>query len=180
VLVRAGSGGQGASTYQKNKARSGSNSNSKMKGRPNGPPDGGNGGRGGDVVVVVDPAFNTLAGLSSSSSSWPKSFRAEHGADGEGQFRHGRRGKSVHIRVPPGTLVQEETITVDAVSGQEMVARVDLGTLSAGAEFGRQRHSLAVLYESRGVFRPGFACTNGELLLHPSIRQLTRHGRTCC
>ena len=50
IYVRAGSGGQGASTYKKG------------KGGQDGPADGGNGGNGGDIMMVVDDSLNTLAG----------------------------------------------------------------------------------------------------------------------
>ena len=139
IYVRAGSGGQGASTYKK-----GVNNQ-------NGPADGGNGGRGGDVILQLDESLNTLAGLaryawrpnsfgggggakqrrvsssgSSSSSSGSGgsggsgtgesstrvlSFRAENGVDGGRQCKQGRNGKDVVVRVPPGTIVQEEIIT---------------------------------------------------------------------
>ena len=111
IFVRAGSGGQGASTYKKG-----------VNGQ-NMRPDGGNGGNGGNVVLVVDDSLNTLAGLSPSaykvnafggsgaavSGRQPryKSFRAEIGADGGRQMKSGRYGKDVIIRVPPGTVVHE-------------------------------------------------------------------------
>jgi GTPase involved in cell partitioning and DNA repair len=118
IYTRAGSGGQGASTYRK----SGQNNQ-------NGVPDGGNGGTGGNVYLVVDSSLNTLAGLNpgyrpnsfggsgaalsgSGGMSYhtyrPLSFRAENGMDGERQFRNGKYGKDVYIHVPPSTIVQEE------------------------------------------------------------------------
>jgi hypothetical protein len=101
ILVRAGSGGQGAGTFIK------------KVGGQNGPPDGGNGGRGGNVVLIVDPTLNTLAGLTdawrpnsfggsgaaTSTVSRPRSFRAENGIDGDRQNRNGRFGIDVVIRV---------------------------------------------------------------------------------
>ena len=115
ILVRAGSGGQGASTYKKG------------VGGQNGRPDGGNGGNGGNVYLVVDDSLNTLAGLSpnaykvnsfggsgaavsaANNNRQPryKSFRAEIGADGGRQMKSGRYGKDVMIRVPPGTVVHQ-------------------------------------------------------------------------
>jgi GTP-binding protein len=123
IYVRAGSGGQGSSTYKK------------VGKNQDGPPDGGDGGRGGDVVLRVDESMNTLAGLSRyahrpnafggggaaasankrrGAAGWVLSFRAENGCDGERQNRRGRNGKSVVVRVPPGTIVQEE------VAGEEV------------------------------------------------------------
>jgi GTP-binding protein len=118
ILARAGSGGQGASTYKKG------------VGGQNGRPDGGNGGNGGNVILVVDDSLNTLAGLSHSAYKANafggsgaavsaansgnrqrrpryKAFRAEIGTDGGRQLKSGRYGKDVMIRVPPGTVVHE-------------------------------------------------------------------------
>ena len=143
VYVRAGSGGQGASTYKKG------------VGGQDGPPDGGNGGRGGNVVLVVDDSLNTLAGLTnawrpnsfggsgaaaSTGPSGPnsgnsavryKSFRAEHGMDGMRQQKSGRGAPDVTIRVPPGTVVQE-VISNDGnpVIDSTRTSLIDIGTLS--------------------------------------------------
>lgn len=121
IYVRAGSGGQGSSTYKK------------VGKSQNGPPDGGDGGRGGDVILQIDTSTNTLAGLSRytyrpnafggggaaastnrrrSAAGWVLSFRAENGWDGERQNRRGRNGKDVIVRVPPGTIVHEEIVGV--------------------------------------------------------------------
>lgn len=118
IFVRGGSGGQGSSTYQIGKRRS------------DGIPDGGNGGIGGDVIMVCDYTLNTLAGLTlgwrpnsfggsgasykqadsqkNNSSARIKSFRAATGKDGARGFDNGKNGESVEIRVPPGTTVQHE------------------------------------------------------------------------
>lgn len=146
ILVKAGSGGQGASTYKKG------------VGGQNGRPDGGNGGNGGNVVLVVDDSLNTLAGLSpnafkanafggsgaavsaaNSNNRQPryKSFRAEIGADGGRQMKSGRYGKDVMIRVPPGTVVHkivEDEFDDDEYSDDEYEIEkketlVELGTL---------------------------------------------------
>ena len=143
ILVKAGSGGQGASTYKKG------------VGGQNGRPDGGNGGNGGNVVLVVDDSLNTLAGLSpnaykanafggsgaavsaGSNRQRYKSFRAEIGADGGRQMKSGRYGKDVTIRVPPGTVVHEvvEYKYVDDEYGEresefeQEESLVELGTL---------------------------------------------------
>jgi len=141
IFVRAGSGGQGASTYRKG------------VGGQNGQPDGGNGGRGGDVILEVDDSLNTLAGLTdawrpnafggggaaktgggggggggTAQSFRPKSFRAENGQDGIRQFKTGRYGKDAVVRVPPGTVVQEEIDIIDEIKLAETGERVVLRT----------------------------------------------------
>ena len=144
IYVRAGSGGQGASTYKKG------------VGGQNAQPDGGNGGRGGDVILEVDDSLNTLAGLTdawrpnafggggaaktsvggggSSQGFRPKSFRAENGQDGMRQFKTGRNGKEAVVRVPPGTVVQEEVDIIDEVqlaeTGERVVLRTETHDLS--------------------------------------------------
>jgi GTPase len=71
---------------------------------PRGGPDGGDGGRGGDVVLVCDPSRRDLGALRGSVH-----FRAGRGRHGEGANRHGARGKDRLIPVPAGT----QTLTVD-------------------------------------------------------------------
>lgn len=139
IYVRAGSGGQGSSTYQKG------------PGGQNGPPDGGDGGKGGDVILMVDESLNTLAGL---TRAWrpnafgggggarvasggvvrPLSFRAENGEDGKRGFKNGKFGMDMVVKVPPGTLVQEEVdeVVVDEETGEETIVQtnlVDLGII---------------------------------------------------
>lgn len=133
ILVRAGSGGQGASTFKKG-----------IKSQ-NALPDGGDGGKGGDVLLIVDESLNTLAGL---TKAWrpnsfggggaaavsvtgtykPMSFRAENGEDGMRQFKNGRFGSDVTIRVPPGTVVQEETDVYEIIeeTGEKIFVRTDV------------------------------------------------------
>jgi len=99
IYVRAGSGGQGSSTFKKG-----------VKGQ-NTQPDGGTGGKGGNVVIIADASLNTLAGfVNTKNNRFLQSFRAENGQDGDRQFRNGRFGTDIIIRVAPGTLVEEEII----------------------------------------------------------------------
>jgi GTP-binding protein len=65
---------------------------------PRGGPDGGDGGHGGDVVLVCEPSRRDLGALKGS-----KHFRAQRGRHGEGSNRHGARGEDREIPVPPGT-----------------------------------------------------------------------------
>ena len=85
---------------------------------PRGGPDGGDGGNGGDVVLVCDPSRRDLGALRGS-----KHFRAEKGRHGEGSNRHGARGETREIPVPPGTqAVTVEGADVDlVVPGQTAV-----------------------------------------------------------
>jgi GTP-binding protein len=133
ILVRSGSGGQGASTFKL------------MAGGMDGAPDGGSGGTGGNIILETDSTLNSLAGLtqawrpnsfggsgaaSSKQSLRPKSFRAENGSDGDRQYKNGKFGTDIVIRVPPGTIVQEEMVETDIETDEETVYLIELGCLS--------------------------------------------------
>jgi len=86
--VRAGAGGAGATGFRREKFV------------PRGGPDGGDGGDGGSVVIVADGSVRTLKELGRR-----RIYQAEAGRPGEGGKRHGRRGRSLMLKVPPGTEV---------------------------------------------------------------------------
>ena len=90
ITVQAGDGGDGCSSFRREKYV------------PLGGPDGGDGGRGGDVVVEADPNLTTLIDL-----RYQKIYRAEHGKPGRGKQMTGKSGKTLIIRLPPGTLVKD-------------------------------------------------------------------------
>jgi GTPase len=86
IWVEGGAGGNGCVSFRREAHV------------PHGGPDGGDGGRGGDVVLVCDPSRRDLGALKGS-----KHFRGERGRHGEGSNRHGGRGEDRVIPVPPGT-----------------------------------------------------------------------------
>ncbi len=91
ILVKAGDGGNGASSFRREKYV------------PMGAPDGGDGGRGGSVFLEVDPNRNTLIDY-----QYKHVFRAERGGNGEGRRRHGAKGADLVLAVPPGTVVRSD------------------------------------------------------------------------
>jgi GTP-binding protein len=91
IIVQAGDGGDGCSSFRREKYI------------PLGGPDGGDGGRGGDVVLEADPNLTTLIDL-----RYQKTYRAEHGNPGRGKQMTGKSGKTLLIRLPPGTLVKDK------------------------------------------------------------------------
>jgi len=86
IWVEGGAGGNGSISFRREAHV------------PRGGPDGGDGGHGGDVVLVCDPSKRDLAALKGS-----KHFRAQRGRHGEGSNRQGGRGEDRVIPVPPGT-----------------------------------------------------------------------------
>ncbi len=90
IDVTSGNGGRGCVSFRREKYI------------PKGGPDGGDGGKGGDVVFVVRNNLKTLSHLKTK-----RVYRAENGRPGEGRRKHGRNGKDVEIPVPPGTLIKD-------------------------------------------------------------------------
>ncbi len=91
IDVAAGDGGRGCMSFRREKYV------------PKGGPDGGDGGKGGDVWMVVDPRQATLRDF-----RYKRHFRATRGAHGQGSDKTGADGEDLEIGVPAGTLVVEE------------------------------------------------------------------------
>ena len=89
ILVSGGTGGDGASTFRREAHV------------PRGGPDGGDGGRGGSVILVVEAGMTTLGDFKRQ-----RQFRAGAGGRGRGRRAHGKNASDVTIRVPPGTVVR--------------------------------------------------------------------------
>ena len=92
IDVASGSGGHGAVSFHREKFV------------PKGGPDGGDGGRGGDVIFVVKDNLRTLSHLKKK-----RVFRAENGRDGSGNNSSGRDGANVYVSVPNGTILKNAT-----------------------------------------------------------------------
>jgi GTPase len=88
IHVTAGDGGNGASSFRREKFV------------PRGGPDGGDGGRGGSVYLKANPSTSTLLEFSNR-----RHFKAGRGGNGAGAKKHGKSGQNVTILVPPGTVV---------------------------------------------------------------------------
>ena len=89
---------------------------------PRGGPDGGDGGKGGDVIIQADEGMTTLAHFRNR-----RIYKAERGTPGGGGKRHGRNGEDLILKVPVGTVVKvaegEESWDLDVNGGQVVVAR---------------------------------------------------------
>jgi GTP-binding protein len=91
IHVKAGDGGNGCVSFRRERFV------------PRGGPDGGDGGKGGDVILQADAQLSTLLDF-----TYPKQFRAPKGTHGKGKNQTGRSGEDLVIRVPVGTLVRED------------------------------------------------------------------------
>ncbi len=91
LRVRSGNGGNGCVSFRREKFV------------PRGGPDGGDGGRGGDVIIRVQPQMRTLLDL-----RYRREYVAKNGRPGEGARKTGKSSPPVIIKVPPGTLVEDK------------------------------------------------------------------------
>jgi GTP-binding protein len=121
IHVHAGKGGKGAMSFHREKYR------------PKGGPDGGDGGRGGDVILAVSPEVYDLSYLAKNPHQ-----RAGDGGHGQGNNRRGADGRDLVLSVPDGTMVREERgLLADLVGpGSRVVA-------ARGGRGGRGNGSLA-------------------------------------
>ena len=90
ITAKAGNGGNGAISFRHEKYVAA------------GGPDGGDGGKGGDLYFVVDQDANTLIDF-----RYKKKFKAENGNNGEGARRFGKSGEDLYIKVPIGTIIKD-------------------------------------------------------------------------
>lgn len=115
IRVKAGKGGNGCVSFRREKHV------------PKGGPDGGDGGRGGNIIAQGHEHLNTLV-----RQYYTQHYRAKNGAHGSGNHRHGKDGSDVIVQVPPGTIIRDsdsQELLVDLTSpGQTVVlARGGLG-----------------------------------------------------
>ena len=98
IHLKAGDGGSGVISFRREKYV------------PKGGPDGGDGGKGGDVYLRVDPALNTLLEF-----RYKRIFKAKAGRPGQGANKTGKSAEDLYIAVPPGTLVR------NSISGEVLI-----------------------------------------------------------
>jgi len=132
IHARAGSGGNGCASVHREKFK------------PLGGPDGGNGGRGGSIVLVVDPQVHTLLDF-----HFHPHVVAPSGKQGMGSNRDGAAGADLEVKVPDGTIVLDE-------HGRLLADLVGAGTRFDAAAGGRGGLGNAAL-ASRARKAPGFA-----------------------
>jgi GTP-binding protein len=132
VRVRAGDGGHGCASVHREKFK------------PLGGPNGGNGGRGGDVIIEVDPGVTTLLDFHRRPVR-----RAGNGTPGSGNNRNGAEGEDLVLRVPDGTVIKTGR-------GQQLADLTGAGTRYVTVTGGRGGLGNAALASTRRK-APGFA-----------------------
>jgi GTP-binding protein len=109
IQVKAGDGGNGMSSFRREKFV------------PKGGPSGGDGGRGGDIVFIVDTNLNTLVDF-----RYKRKFTAVNGGNGQSSNMHGKGAEDLLVKVPPGTIIKDEEtgeVIADLIrEGQRFVA----------------------------------------------------------
>lgn len=113
IHVRGGHGGNGCVSFRREKYE------------PKGGPDGGDGGAGGNVIMKVDEGLKTLMDF-----NYRRHFFAAKGSHGGGGNKHGRTGKDITLKVPPGTVVKDD-------KGEVLADLVDKGQVFTVARGGR-------------------------------------------
>ena len=116
IYIASGKGGKGCVSFRREKYIE------------FGGPNGGNGGKGGDIIFVTDPNLNTLIDF-----RYNQHFKAKKGEDGRGKNQTGANGKDLIIKVPIGTEIYNETKTVllaDLINAEQKI------TLAIGGKGG--------------------------------------------
>lgn len=155
IKVKAGDGGRGCMSFRREKFV------------PWGGPNGGNGGKGGDVCVVANPQLSTLLDL-----RYQKLYRAQRGEHGRGKDQHGKNGDDRIVTVPVGTIIR------DAATGEvlaDLQTPVDRMVLAAGGLGGKgNAHFVSSTNRSPRRVQPGLPGEEKEL--HLELRLLADVG----
>ncbi len=123
IIVKAGNGGNGVVSFRREKYI------------PAGGPDGGDGGKGGDVIFEADGNLRTLTDF-----RYKKKFAAQPGADGSGAKKSGRDGEDITIRVPAGTIIK------NAQTGKilaDLIVKGDRKVIARGGRGGKGNQHFA-------------------------------------
>ncbi len=105
INIKAGNGGNGLVSFRREKYV------------PAGGPDGGDGGKGGDVIFIVDTGMSTLMDF-----RYKKNYKASNGEDGRACKASGKDGQNIIIKVPPGTVIKDtktEQVIADMVDPEQ-------------------------------------------------------------
>lgn len=150
IYVRSGKGGDGHVSFRREKYV------------PNGGPDGGDGGRGGDVIFVVDEGLNTLIDF-----RHIRKYKAEDGEPGGKKNCRGKDGNDIIIKVPAGTVIKE------AESGQVITDmsgdRTRVVLLKGGRGGNGNQHYATSTMQAPKYAQPGQPAQELELILELKV-----------
>ena len=122
IYIKSGNGGDGSASLHTEKYV------------PNGGPDGGDGGKGGDVIFVATHSENTL-----NAFHYQKHFRAGNGENGGRKNCYGKKGTDIEVKVPVGTVIK----SVDGDVIADMFADGQREVVLVGGKGGRGNHHFA-------------------------------------
>ena len=146
IYVRSGKGGDGHVSFRRELYV------------PNGGPDGGDGGKGGDVIFVVDTGLNTLTDFKNI-----RKYKAGNGEEGGKRRCHGANGKDVVIKVPPGTVIKDfdtDKVIID------MADRTEPFILLEGGRGGKgNQHYATSTMQAPRYAQPGQSAIEKTLIL---------------
>tara|TARA_R110002096_G_scaffold15071_22_gene53216 strand:+ start:631 stop:1917 length:1287 start_codon:yes stop_codon:yes gene_type:complete len=131
IQAKAGDGGNGCSSFRREKFE------------PKGGPDGGDGGRGGDVILVVSQHVDNLREF-----FYRPNYKGERGKHGMGQRKTGRSGKDLVLKVPPGTIVYRTQPNVTEVKDDEFEVP-DLTDANWAGDFSEDEEGQMVLMDRK-------------------------------
>ena len=117
IEVRGGDGGRGCISFRREKYV------------PKGGPDGGDGGKGGDVILKVEQDLSTLLDF-----HYRRAYKAGRGKHGEGKNRTGESGEDLVVKVPPGTVVKDK---ISGVSLTDLISITDFYVIAKGGRGGK-------------------------------------------
>ncbi|MGE4130632.1 MAG: GTPase ObgE [Bdellovibrionales bacterium] len=135
IEVISGKGGEGAVSFRREAMV------------PRGGPDGGDGGRGGDVVVEADARLHSLLDL-----RFQKTYRAKDGEIGRGQNKSGKDAEDLVLKVPPGTLIRNEDGEIlHDLGGESRVVLLKGGLGGKGNTFYKSSVNQAPMVSQKGL-----------------------------
>lgn len=150
IYVKGGNGGNGMSSFRREKFV------------PKGGPNGGDGGHGGNVVLVVDSNINTLMDF-----RYKRKFVADSGVNGQNSNMFGRCAENLYIKVPPGTIVKDE------LTGETLADLTEEGqeaTVAKGGRGGRgNARFVSSVHRAPTFSEKGEPGTEGTLLLEMKL-----------
>ncbi|HKM33275.1 MAG TPA: GTPase ObgE [Lachnospiraceae bacterium] len=150
IYVKSGKGGDGHVSFRREKYV------------PNGGPDGGDGGKGGDVIFEIDEGLNTLTDFRHISK-----YQAQNGEDGGKKKCRGKNGNDIIIKVPPGTVIKEAEsgkVIVD-MSGDTKT----INLLKGGRGGNGNQHYATPTMQAPKYAQPGQAAKELKMLLELKV-----------